>query len=385
MAPEETSQEESRPVEIVAAGHVCLDVIPQFLSRGLPPAGALAEVGPATVSTGGSVSNTGIALRRLGLGVRLVGRVGDDAFGREVRRLYDIAGAGLSKGLETADDAPTSYTVVVNPVGEDRRFLHCPGANASFRAAHVPDAAFSGARLFHFGYPPIMKQMCSDDGHELQALFERARSAGLMTSLDMCGIDPASWAGRVDWPALLANVLPMVDLFLPSLDETLVALGQTQSPEEVTPTLLGEVAEQLLGYGTAVVGLKMGERGVYLQTTSARDRLEQAKLDFGTWAGRELWAPTFEREVVGTTGAGDTTIAGFLAAVVRGGDPEQALDVACAVGAACVTRPDATSGVCDLAEIEQFLATNPRRRALADLNGWLKTDSGLFRSARDRQ
>ena len=136
-----------RPVEIVAAGHVCLDVIPKFLGDQLPPPGALAEVGPVTVSTGGSVSNTGIALHRLGLGVRLVGRVGDDAFGREVRRLYDAAGEGLSAGLETAADAPTSYTVVVNPIGEDRRFLHCPGANATFRAAHVPDSCLLEERI----------------------------------------------------------------------------------------------------------------------------------------------------------------------------------------------------------------------------------------------
>lgn len=373
----------NRQVEIVAAGHVCLDVIPQFLSNQLPPPGALAEVGPVTVSTGGSVSNTGIALHRLGLGVRLVGRVGDDAFGREVRRLYDTAGPGLSGGLETADDAPTSYTVVVSPVGEDRRFLHCPGANATFRAAHVPDTAFAGAKLFHFGYPPIMKAICGGGGYELRALFDRARSAGLATSLDMCGIDPASWAGEVDWPALFANVLPAIDFFLPSLDETLVALGRTEPPETAAPEVLQAVAEQLLAFGTAVAGLKMGERGVYLRISADSSRLRAAGLDAATWTGRELWAPTFEREVVGTTGAGDTTIAGFLAAVVRGEKPERALDIACAAGAACVTRPDAVSGVCTLDEIDRFLAERPRRRQLPELSGWAATDTGLYRSARD--
>lgn len=374
-----------RPVEIVAAGHVCLDVIPQFLTGELPPPGALAEVGPVTVSTGGSVSNTGIALHRLGLGVRLVGRVGNDAFGREVRRLYDIAGDGLSAGLETADDAPTSYTVVVNPVGEDRRFLHCPGANATFRAEHVPDTAFADAGLFHFGYPPIMKDMCSHGGRELRTLFDRARAAGLMTSLDMCGIDPTSWAGQVDWPSLFADVLPAVDLFLPSLDETLVALGRTESPETATPEVVEAVAEQLLAFGAAVVGLKMGERGVYLRTAVGGGRLRAAGLDPATWTERELWAPTFERKVVGTTGAGDTTIAGFLTAVVRGEQPEGALDIACAAGAACVTQPDATSGVCTLEEIDRFLAGSPKRRTVPELKGWSATDSGLFRSSRDRK
>ena len=377
--------EETQPAEVIVAGHVCLDVIPQFLSGQLPPPGALAEVGPVTVSTGGSVSNTGIALHRLGLGVRLVGRVGDDAFGREVRRLYDLAGPGLSQGLEMADDAPTSYTVVVNPIGEDRRFLHCPGANATFRADHVPDAALEAGQLFHFGYPPIMREACAGDGRELRELFERARLAGLMTSLDMCGIDPASWAGQVDWEALFANVLPAVDLFLPSLDETLAALGRSESPNEPTVGLLREISDQLLGLGAAAVGLKMGERGVYLRTTSDAARLKKAKLDPALWTAREVWAPTFEREVVGTTGAGDVTIAGFLAAVVRGAGPERALDIACAAGAACVIRPDATSGVCDLAEIDRFLASCPRRRVPPETSGWSRTVSGLFRSAHDHQ
>lgn len=90
-----------------------------------------------------------------------------------------------------------------------------------WRAEHVPDRALDGARLVHFGYPPAMQAVCVDDGAPLIRLFKRARKRGAMTSLEMCGIDPTTWAGSTDWPSLLANVLPWVDVFLPSRDKLL--------------------------------------------------------------------------------------------------------------------------------------------------------------------
>ena len=58
----------------------------------------------------------------------------------------------------------TSYTVVLNPPGIDRIFLHCPGANDTFTDEDVTDEVLGGASLFHFGYPPLMKQIWSDGG-----------------------------------------------------------------------------------------------------------------------------------------------------------------------------------------------------------------------------
>ena len=54
--------------DAVVAGHICLDITPEFTTGGkavgdiLRP-GRLVSVGPATVSTGGAVSNTGLTLR----------------------------------------------------------------------------------------------------------------------------------------------------------------------------------------------------------------------------------------------------------------------------------------------------------------------------------
>ena len=118
------------------------------------------------------MSNTGLALHRLGVRTRLVARVGDDVFGREVRRLYDAAGA--DHALATVD-GPTSYTVVVSPPGGDRRFLHCPGANAGFTDADVPDAALAGGEGAALRLP-------AGDAGDVGARATASRSPGCSTA-----------------------------------------------------------------------------------------------------------------------------------------------------------------------------------------------------------
>jgi sugar/nucleoside kinase (ribokinase family) len=120
---------------------------------------------------------------------------------------------------------------VISPPGSDRRFLHHPGANDDFSAQDVSEEALQDAHLFHFGYPPLMANMYSNGGRQLLELFQRAKSHGLTTSLDMAYPDPESAAGRADWRAILHNVLPYVDIFVPSLEEILYMLWrQTDVP-----------------------------------------------------------------------------------------------------------------------------------------------------------
>ncbi len=60
--------------------------------------------------------------------------------------------------------ATTSYTVIINPPGVDLIFLHHPGTNDAFCAADIDYAKLNEAALFHFGYPPLMRQMYTADG-----------------------------------------------------------------------------------------------------------------------------------------------------------------------------------------------------------------------------
>lgn len=327
----------------VVAGHICLDIIPQMppvdLLRSVTP-GSVMEIGPAILSTGGAVSNTGRSLYRLGVPTQLMGKVGDDAFGHIILDLLRREDPALAEQMIVTPGETSSYTVVLSPPGYDRAFMHCAGANHTFGADDVPYDRLASARLLHFGYPPVMQRMYADDGAGLVEMFRRAKAAGVITSLDMALPDPNGPGGRVDWRRVLACALPYVDLFLPSLDELLFMLRRDPAPP--AGDVLSDVAAETLALGAGVLVLKLGDRGLYLRTGPAG-----APFLVGEgWTSRELWAPCFQPEpLVGTTGAGDATIAGFLAGVLRGQNVEAALTSAVAVGACNVEAADALSGI----------------------------------------
>lgn len=335
--------------EIVVAGHICLDIIPTFqddIPDRLFAPGTLIEVGRSLMATGGAVSNVGLALHRLGVPTTLVGKIGDDLFGRAVMDVLRGHDDSLAQGMIVAAGDTTSYTIVLSPPGVDRMFLHAPGANSTFHPDEVDAGCLDGARLFHFGYPTLMEQTYADGGTALTELFAEVRRRGAAVSLDMAQVDPRSKAGRVDWQAFLEEVLPQVDVFGPSIGEIMHMIGRDRRTLENADSIIA-VADHLLEMGPAVVALKMGSDGLFLRTTAERTRLRDVpgiELD-DRWSGRTLHHACFKVEAVGTTGAGDCTLAGFLAGLLRGRSPERCVRDASAVGACSVEREDSTSGV----------------------------------------
>lgn len=394
---------EDRAADIVVAGHICLDIIPGLPSHpeglgGLLSPGKLVEIGPASLSTGGAVANTGLALRRLGFGVRLMGKIGDDPFGRSIRECLDTYGAGASDSMIVSPGESSSYTIVISPPGIDRIFLHATGTNDTFAASDVPEAALRGVRLFHFGYPPLMRGMYEAGGEQLVRLLSAAKAAGATVSLDMARPDPASDAGRADWRGILTRALPAVDVFLPSLEELLFMLrpetyrelAARSGGEELLGLadgpLLSSLAEELLKMGVAAVGIKLGEHGLYLRTTGDAERLRRmgacapAADALDAWRGRELLAPCYAVQVAGTTGAGDCTIAGLLGGLASGQPLESALLSAVGAGACNVERADAVSGIPGWDALQQRIDDGWAQRApTMALPGWQRlAGTGLW-------
>ncbi len=388
--------------QVVVAGHICLDIIPTFEGGGagdfgsLLKPGKLVNVGRATISTGGAVSNTGLALHRLGLPTALMGKVGDDVLGRAILDLVARQSPQLVEGMAVEPGEQSSYTVVISPPGVDRVFLHCPGANDTFGRDDVNYDLLGGSpRLFHFGYPPLMRRCYDDGGMEFAAILKRVKGIGLTVSLDMARPDPDSPAGRADWPAFLANVLPLVDVFLPSLDEILFMLDRPlfdrlsdqtggEVMRAVDANLLDDFAGRLIAMGPPVVALKLGDQGLYLRVSDDASRLAGIgrcrPADPAAWAGKRMLGPCFEVGVVGTTGSGDCTIAGFLAGLLKGLSPEQTVCSAVAVGACNVEAADAVSGVRHWDEVRKRLSAGwPRRPVSLDLDDWQWDDpAGVY-------
>lgn len=370
--------------EVVVAGHICLDVIPEFPesfavagASTLMEAGKLKLVGPAACATGGCVANTGLTLHQLGVRTSLMGKIGDDSFGRELLGILQKTDSNLASGMIIAPGEHTSYSIVIMPPGVDRSFLHFPAANDTFTASDIPLDRIRGAKIFHFGYPPLMQRFWEDGGVQMATLFRSVKSQGLMTSLDMAMPDPAAAAGKINWQAWLQCVLPHVDCFMPSLDEILFMLDAHAGSDPVTEAnngqtrpierdLLSRTADRLLSMGTGIVVFKLGDQGLYLKTSADFERISSAffvgKRDVQAWVERELHSPCFDVAVGSTNGAGDRTIAGFLAALARNADPGQALQKAVAVGGMSVEASEPLSRHLSFESIDNRIRAGWKRR-----------------------
>ena len=133
---------------------------------------------------------------------------------------------------------------------------------------------------------------------------------------------------------------------------------------------LRALADRVLAMGPVIVALKLGEQGLYVRTSGEDARLERLcdtlALDPVVWRDREVLAPCFRAaRIAGTTGSGDCTIAGLLAALLRGEDPVGLATAATAVGACSVEAPDATGGVPRWPDVAARLAAGWSRLSLS--------------------
>ena len=361
--------------KVISAGHICLDITPVFpgnrsyndIASILIP-GKLINMDKAEVSTGGSVANTGLALKKLGCDVTLLGKVGNDHFGKLIKSIVRSYGAG---GIISDDNSSTSYSVVLAVPGIDRVFLHNPSANDTFSSDDISDEALSDAVLFHFGYPTLMKNMYEKEGSDLVSLFKRVKNNGIATSMDMAAIDPGSDAAEADWNKILDNTLKYVDFFLPSFEELCFMLDREKyenmisSGQDITGIIdmdkdVKPLAKKCIDMGCRTVVIKCGTRGLFYMT-GKREELEnighRLDINLDDWADRLGIQPCFKVEIVrSATGAGDTSIAAFLAALINGRSISDCVRLAAAEGACCVTGYDALSGLKDLDELEQAIS-----------------------------
>lgn len=360
--------------KVIVAGHICLDVTPVFPGNGrmgnvgeIFQPGRLLHMDGVDIHTGGAVANTGLAMKILGNDVSLIGKIGDDAFGKIV---LDMLGAyQAEKDMIVSAQTSTSYSVVLAIPGIDRIFLHDPGANDTFTPEDLDWQMIAQAELFHFGYPPIMKNMYRDGGRELAAMLQKVKELGTAVSLDMAAVDPASEAGKAGWKEILKAALPYVDFFVPSAEELCAMLDEDLYREwsrraaggDMTEILNMEelhwLGEKVLELGVRVVMIKCGSSGMYFKTAGA-EWLKELCVSLGLkpeeWAAKEGFEKSFEPEaVLSGTGAGDTSIAAFLTSVMRGEALEEAVQMAAATGACCVAAYDALSGLKPLEQLKE--------------------------------
>jgi sugar/nucleoside kinase (ribokinase family) len=353
----------NKDIEIVAAGHTCLDLIPAFRIDGnvdkltdvLVP-GKMIDMGDCVVVAGGPVTNAGVSIRRLGVKTELIGKVGNDDFGKEILNWYEEH-EGHFTGIKMVDGESTSYTIAVCIPGIDRFYLHHCGANDTFGYDDMDFDLVRRSKLMLFGYPPWMKKLYADTGRELTRILKRTKELGTTTTLDLSLPDVDGYAGQVDWFAILKDWVAYSDIMVPSAEEIFYFLHREKflekkaklGPKEsvldhLSVKEISTLGSELIDMGAAIAMVKCGHRGLYVKTAD-KDRLNRMGAarcsDLENWSNRELWFPVYQEEkFVGALGSGDSAIAGFLSAFVWNHTIESCLRYANAAGSMNVTVPD---------------------------------------------
>lgn len=297
---------------IVVADHVCHPV------DHMPAPGELVLTDHMDLAVGGCEANVAVDMAKLGAQVAVVGRVGDDVFGRFVRD--ELQSAGVDCGhLAESSESGTSGTFVINSRGEDRRFIHTVGANAEFSGREVTEELLGKARSIYLGGYCLSDALSAEN---VAALFQEARRLGATTVLDVVIPEPADYWLR------LRPVLPHTDVFLPNNDEGRLITG-------IDDPLQQALEFQRAGAQTVVV--TCGDDGAVLVNDQNRLRSGKYSVDF-----------------VDGTGSGDAFAAGFLYGVLAAADVKECLRYGSALGASCVLAAGATKGVFTADEMRQF-------------------------------
>jgi sugar/nucleoside kinase (ribokinase family) len=312
-----------RPFDCLCAGIIVADQVCEPIAA-FPPPGGLALTPRLTFTVGGCAANVAVDLAKLGLSVGLHGCVGKDLFGQALADMMAAAGVDC-RGLKTVPNDPTSGTFVINVQGEDRRFIHCIGANAAFDGTQISDADLQSTRMLAVGGYCLLEGLTPD---RVMALFRRARAAGVMTILDVVLGDRADYW---DW---VAPVMPWTDVFMPNDHEAARITGRS-TPREQARRL------REAGCGTAII--TCGGEGVWLDS------------DDGIWRSDVYKVP-----VLDATGTGDAFLAGYIYGLTKGADIPLRMKYGAALGASCACAIGATTGVFQAEELEKFV----RREAL---------------------
>jgi sugar/nucleoside kinase (ribokinase family) len=310
-------------MDVVCLGILIADMFASPIDS-LPAAGELRLLDQYLLSAGGCAANTAACLRRLGRDVAVMGKVGDDLFGEFV--LKDLERLGINaSAVRRSATYPTSTTYIINVKGQDRRYLHCLGANADFTLADIDYSIFEGARVLYFGGYILMPRLRPED---LAHLLREAKARGLVTVLDV--VIGAGTSVSVDW---VEAVLPSTDLFLPNDDEARALTGYQD------PAKQAEVLARI--NPDCIVAVTLGRRGSLVRRGS-----------------QVLRAEGYRVSSIDESGAGDAFAAGFITGMIERWPLRQTLQFASAVGASCTRALGCTDGVFHFDEALAFVAGN---------------------------
>lgn len=319
------------PYDLFAIGRVGVDVYPMQSGVGLEDVETFGKF------LGGSAANVAVAAARYGDATALLSRVGDDPFGRFVRR--SLAEVGVDgRYVEVVDRFPTPVTFceLFPPDDFPLYFYRYPIApDLMIEAGEVPVEAVRRARVFWATATGLSREP-SRAAHRA-AWAARGRAGHTVLDLDY---RPQFWDDEANASGQVAAALDSCTIAVGNLEECRVAVGESEPHR---------AADALLAHGLDLAIVKMGPRGVLGATPDER-----------------VICPPVTIDVVNGLGAGDAFGGALVHGLLAGWGLQRILTFANAAGALVASRLACSTAMPTEAEVEALLAERGLGRAGRD-------------------
>lgn len=277
------------------------------------------------LAVAGTAGGTVVPCARLGLKALAVGAVGSDEKADWMLNALEREGIDISL-MERMAGSPTSATILpIRPDGS-RPVMHARGLLPAGESRPKRKWPLAGAR-FCISAGRLLLAM---DGAPSVALLRDAKAAGCTTTLDLI-------RARGETLALVEPLLPYVDFFMPSIDETSAMVG-TDDP--------AACARFFIERGAGACAISLGADGSFVMT---RD-------------GRQFTVPAFEVAVRDTSGCGDSYTGGFIAGLARDWDLLDCAGLATATAAIVATGLGSGANLVSFEETVKAMNSLPVRK-----------------------
>lgn len=239
---------------------------------------------------GGDALNTAVAAARLGSGVGYVTRLGNDAFALSLQELILKEGIQISPGRASRGTTGL-YFVSVDNEGQ-REFAYYRQKSAASLLS-PDDINVDLIRKSKIVYASGITMAISDSARQaVMKAFRIAREHNVMTAFDP-NYRESLWQSAEKNVDAINEILPLVDVFLPSFPNDTVSLINFNRPEQVV--------DYFLFKGVKLVAVKVGAQGCYLGYKREIQHI-----------------PAMTIKAIDTTGAGDAFNGGFLHGLANG-------------------------------------------------------------------
>ena len=295
--------------------------------------GAFAHVGGLQLGIGGAESNVAIALTRLGIPARWIGRLGADSLGDLVVR--ELVAEGITVDVVRDPEAQTGLMLKERRTAASTKVWYYRAGSAGSRLTveDIDPRHIRAASLLHItGITPALSDSAREAVHAAVGI---ARDAGVTVSFDL------NYRSAL-WPyeraaAAFSELVPLCDIVFGGDDELAMVAGTSADPMEI--------ARAVSALGPQQVIVKLGADGCV------------ALVD-----GAEHSRVAVPVQAIDTVGAGDAFVGAYLAEYLLGESAEIRLATAVTAGAFACLVPGDWEGMPRRSELGLLGAREPVQR-----------------------